>query len=71
MNTEFEILSPVALLQDDIENHLVKGQVGTIVEILGSDFFEVEFCDKEGQTIAQIPVQKSKLLLLYYRLIAA
>jgi hypothetical protein len=68
---EFEILNPVALLQDLPEHHLLKGQVGTIVELHGNDYYEIEFCDKEGQTIVQLALHKNILLLLHYSLEAA
>jgi hypothetical protein len=38
-----ELLSVVALIRDVPEAGLVRGQVGTIVEVLGPEAFEVEF----------------------------
>lgn len=45
-----KILDVVALLEAIPEMDLVKGEVGTIVEVLGQDSFEIEFSNKKGQT---------------------
>lgn len=39
---------------------------GTIVEILATNMYEVEFCNKKGETIAMLPVSGNHLLLLHY-----
>jgi len=54
MNKKYEILDVVALLKEIPEKKLKKGQVGTIVEILGKNVYEIEFCNKNGVTIASI-----------------
>jgi hypothetical protein len=61
-----KILDVVALMQDMPERGLVRGQVGTIVEILGEGHFEVEFSDTEGQTYAFAPLSEAQLLVLHY-----
>jgi len=71
MNKKYEILDVVALLKEIPEKKLKKGQVGTIVEILGKNVYEIEFCNKNGVTIASISVKKEDTLLLYYDLVAA
>ncbi|MFH2141894.1 MAG: DUF4926 domain-containing protein [Bacteroidota bacterium] len=71
MNKEYEILNVVALLKDMPEKKLKKGQVGTIVEILGKNVYEIEFCNKNGETIASVSVKKEDTLLLHYDLVAA
>ena len=71
MNKKYEILDVVALLKEIPEKKLKKGQVGTIVEILGKNVYEIEFCNKNGVTIASISVKKEDTLLLYYDLAAA
>ena len=43
------LLDVVALTADLPEKGLVRGQVGTVVEILGPEAFEVEFADDEGR----------------------
>ena len=56
----------VALLKDFPEKKVVFGQVGTVVEMLKDDFFEIEFSDKSGETIAEFAVTADKLMLLHY-----
>ncbi len=68
MNKNLELLDVVALLTDIPEKHLVKGQVGTIVEIHHNNFYEVEFCNNTGETIAMFAVKSNKLLHLHYDL---
>jgi len=60
------LLDVVALTTDLPESGLVRGQVGTVVEILGSDAYEVEFSDDHGRTYAQIPLRADQLLVLHY-----
>ena len=60
----FELLGVVALM-DDLPNHgLQQGQVGTIVEILAENVFEVEFSDNEGRTYAELALHADQLLPL-------
>ncbi len=65
MNKPIEILDVVALDRDLPGNGLVRGQVGTVVEILSSDVYEVEFSDNQGQTYAMLPLQSEQLIVLY------
>ncbi len=69
MNTKFKLLDVVALLKD--RDNLVKGQVGTIVEIFDEGNFEIEFSNTKGETIATLPVNSKDLLLLHYEVEAA
>jgi len=46
---------------------LLRGQVGTVVEELGPDVFEVEFSENEGRTYATVPLRAGQLLVLYYQ----
>lgn len=68
MNKKLKTLDVVALLKDIPEKNLVAGQVGTIVEELGINAYEVEFVNKEGQTVAMASVDADLLLLLHYEL---
>ena len=61
---ELELLSVVALLEDIPDQALLRGQVGTIVEPLGPDVYEVEFSDDEGRTYASLPLRAHQLLQL-------
>lgn len=65
MNTEWKLLDAVALLRDIPEKSLNRGQLGVIVEILADDVFEVEFADRNGRTIALLPLQEKDLLQLH------
>jgi hypothetical protein len=60
------LLDVVALLSDLPEHGLVRGQVGTVVELLDGAY-EVEFCDDEGRTYAQLALKPAQLLVLYHR----
>jgi hypothetical protein len=71
MENEIKLFSVIALLCDIYDKKLQKGQVGTIVEQLATDTFEVEFCDKNGQTIVTASVNIDQILVLHYDLIAA
>ncbi len=68
MNQEIKLLDVVALLKAIPTESLKAGQVGTVVEIFSDDDFEVEFVDKQGRTIAMLPLQRSDLLVLQYEL---
>lgn len=66
MHTEPRLLDVVALLRDVPEHHLVRGQVGTVVEILDGAY-EVEFCDEDGKTYAELALEHGQLLVLHHR----
>ena len=67
MGTEMHLLDVVALTEDIPDNGLRRGQVGTIVEILGPGVFEVEFADNDGRTYATLAVNAKQLLVLLYQ----
>jgi hypothetical protein len=46
---------------------LLRGQVGTEVEQLSPNTFEVEFVDNDGRTYATLALQAGQLLVLHYR----
>ena len=64
---EIKLLSVVALISDVPERGLLRGQVGTVVETLGPDVFEVEFSDDQGRTYAQLALPGHQLLVLHYQ----
>lgn len=66
-----KLLDVVALVEDLPERGLHRGQVGTIVEILNADVFEVEFADAKGQTYAMFPVRREQLMRLRYEPVRA
>lgn len=60
-------LHNVIALTENLPNHkLRRGQVGTVVEILDTDVFEVEFSDNDGHTYAMLALHADKLMVLYY-----
>ena len=61
-----QILETVALLQDLPQKGLGRGQVGTVVEQLGPDAFEVEFVGVDGQTYALLPLRTEQIMVLRY-----
>lgn len=61
-----KVLDVVALIDDVSEKGLLRGQVGTIVEILDSGIFEVEFCDLEGRTYASLALPETVLMMLHH-----
>ncbi len=65
--TKFKLLDVVAIAEDMPSKNLVRGQVGTVVELLAPDVFEVEFCDDEGRTYMTKALDASQLMLLHYR----
>lgn len=65
MKQNLELLDTVALTEDLPERNLEQGEVGTIVEQLGTDVYEVEFSDDSGQTYAEFALRKDQLILLH------
>jgi hypothetical protein len=66
MKTKIPLLQTVALLADMPEHGLSRGQVGTVVEELALDVYEVEFSDNEGRTYAMLPLRAEQLMVLHY-----
>jgi Domain of unknown function (DUF4926) len=64
-------LDVVALLEDVPSRGLVRGQVGTVVEKLAPDVFEVEFSDNNGRAYATLAAAADKLLVLRHEAIEA
>lgn len=63
---EPRLLDVVALLSDLPEHDLVRGQVGTVVELLDGAY-EVEFSDDEGRTYAELAIESNQLLVLHHQ----
>ncbi len=53
-------------MRDIPDPGLVRGQVGTIVEVLSPDTFEVEFSDDGGRTYASLALKANDLLRLHH-----
>ncbi len=62
-----ELLSEVAVLMDIPEKGLVRGQVGTVVQLLAPSVAEVEFCDDQGRAYAMAALRAEELIRLHHR----
>lgn len=67
MSSKIELFDVVALLVDLPDEGLVRGEVGTVVELHHSDHYEVEFSDNQGRTYAMLAVAGKDLLVLVYK----
>ena len=61
------LLDTVALIEDLPERRLSRGEVGSVVEVLEPDVFEVEFSDDRGETYAELALRGEQLVLLHNR----
>jgi hypothetical protein len=66
MKNKVKLLDVVALKQELPEKDLQLGQVGTVVEFLAPDVYEVEFTDNDGRTYAELALRVEQLLVLHY-----
>jgi len=66
MKDPIKLLDVVAVVRDCPERQLVAGQVGTVVETLGEDAFEIEFVDDRGHTYATAALKADDLMVLHY-----
>jgi hypothetical protein len=66
MENKIKLFDVVALTQELPERDLQRGQVGTVVEVLAPDVYEVEFTDNEGRTYAELALRVEQLLVLHY-----
>lgn len=62
---KIKLLDTVALIDDLPERKLKRGEVGTVVEVLAPDAFEVEFSDDEGQTYAELALRADQIIVLH------
>lgn len=65
--SKLNLLDVVALKNDLPQHRLLAGQVGTIVEILAPEVYEIEFSDDDGQTYATQAIPAHQLLKLHYK----
>ena len=62
-----QLLDVVALTVDLPEYNLLRGQVGTIVELLADGtVFEVEFSDRSGQTYESLGLRPEQIIVLNF-----
>jgi hypothetical protein len=64
--TKLELLAEVALLLDLPAHGLIRGQVGTVVEMLSPEAVEVEFSDDAGRSYATAAVTTRDLVRLHH-----
>jgi len=68
---ELKLLDVVALLEDIPAEKLRQGEVGTVVEMLAPDVYEVEFSDDDGRTYAMLPLRRAQIMVLHFNREAA
>lgn len=61
------LLDVIALTEDLSGRGLRRGQVGTVVEVLGEDTYEVEFCDNDGRTYAILALRADQVMVLHHQ----
>lgn len=66
-SSDLQLLDVVALKEPLPEYGLLPGQVGTVVEELAPDVYEVEFSDDEGRAYAFATLEARQLLKLRHR----
>jgi hypothetical protein len=71
MSAALQILDVVALTEDLSERGLRRGQVGTVVELLAQDVYEVEFSDNDGRTYATLALRADHLMVLHHQPVSA
>jgi hypothetical protein len=62
-----KLLEAVALTADLPERKLRAGEVGTVVELLGPDTYEAEFCNERGETYAEFALRGDRIVPLHTR----
>ncbi len=63
---ELQILSVVALLEDLPAKKLRRGQVGTVVESLSPEVYEIEFSDDAGRSYASLALTSGQVMRLFH-----
>jgi len=66
-----KLLDVVALLVDKPAEGLASGHVGTVLEVLSPEVFEVEFLDPAGRTFAVAELKRHEVLRLKHEPVAA
>lgn len=65
---KLDINDIVELLVDIPNENLKAGNIGVIVELLKykkEDFYEIEFCDKNGETLTTVTLNKQQIRKLH------
>jgi hypothetical protein len=61
---ELKLLDVVAVIEDAPEYDLVRGQIGTIVEVFEPGEYLIEFSDTNGEMYALVSLRADQLMLL-------
>lgn len=67
MTEKVGLLDVVALTEDVPGRRLLRGQVGTVVEILAEGVYEVEFSDDDGRAYELLSLERRQLMILRYQ----
>lgn len=65
--SRINLFDVVALTEELPDRGLHRGQVGTVVETLAPDVYEIEFTDDNGRTFATLALRADQLLVLLYQ----
>ena len=63
--SNLDLFAVVALTEDLPNLGLSRGQMGTVVEKLSADVYEVEFSNQDGETYATATIEGTKLMRLH------
>ena len=62
---DLALFSVVALTEDLLDLGLSRGQMGTVIEKLAPDVYEIEFSGADGETYATATIEGTKLMRLH------
>ena len=62
----FNELDVVGLTTDLAEKHLRRGTLGTVLEVLDTDTYLIEFADKQGVAYSFVVLNASQLLKVWH-----
>ncbi len=68
MTSQIQLLDVVALMEERQDLGLLRGQVGTVVEVYEPGVFEVEFNDLQGRPYALETLHSHELMVLHHKL---
>jgi hypothetical protein len=64
--SEINELDLVVLLEDLPQKQLPRGQVGRVIQEMGSGVYEVEFSDRDGLAFAFLPLRERQIMKLLF-----
>ena len=66
MSDSISELDLVVLLEELPEKGLPRGQVGRVIQEMGSGIYEVEFSDQDGLPFAFLPLRQHQIMKLLF-----